>query len=99
MTVVMDIWLHCIRSSWCLSRGADAGNGAGVRCLKRTLINKLLEARKQIIYAIQRYAAERQYYVYLNSNTITGSWQLYVKNVAPNQGFDYGNRAAALWLD
>ncbi|MGH8067162.1 MAG: hypothetical protein ACRERE_18390 [Candidatus Entotheonellia bacterium] len=71
----------------------------GVRCLKRTLINKLLEARKQIIYAIQRYAAEQQYYVYLNSNTITGSWQPYVKNFAPNQGFDYGNRAAALWLD
>jgi hypothetical protein len=37
--------------------------------------------------------------VYLNSNTITGTWQPYVKNFAPNQGFDYGNRAAALWLD
>ena len=45
------------------------------------------------------YAAEQQYYVYLNSNTITASWYPYVKNYAPNQGFDYGNRAAALWLD
>ena len=30
---------------------------------------------------------------------ITGSWQPYVKNYAPNPSFDYGNRAAALWLD
>jgi peptide/nickel transport system substrate-binding protein len=69
---------------------------AMVKAQRRT---KDLEARKQIIHDIQRYAAEQQYYVYLNSNTITGSWQPYVKNFAPNQGFDYGNRAAALWLD
>jgi len=37
--------------------------------------------------------------VYLNSNTITTSWQPYVKNFAPNHSFDYGNRAAVLWLD
>ena len=30
---------------------------------------------------------------------ITGSWQPYVKNYAPNLTFDYGSRAAALWLD
>ena len=42
---------------------------------------------------------EQQYYVYLNSNTITGSWQPYVKNYAPNHSFDYGGRAAALWLE
>jgi hypothetical protein len=29
----------------------------------------------------------------------TGSWQPHVKNYAPNPSFDYGNRAAALWLD
>jgi peptide/nickel transport system substrate-binding protein len=74
----------------------DATVTAMVKAQRRT---KDLEARKQIIHDIQRYAAEQQYYVYLNSNTITGSWQPYVKNFAPNQGFDYGNRAAALWLD
>ena len=57
------------------------------------------EARKQLIYDIQRYVAEQQYSVYLNSNTITSSWQPYVKNFAPNHSFDYGNRAAALWLE
>jgi hypothetical protein len=40
-----------------------------------------------------------QYYVYGNSNTITASWQPYVKNYAPNHTFDYGSRVAALWLD
>jgi hypothetical protein len=30
---------------------------------------------------------------------LTGSWQPYVKNFAPNHSFDCGNRAAALWLD
>jgi peptide/nickel transport system substrate-binding protein len=57
-----------------------------------------LEARKQRLFAIQRYAAEQQYYVYLNVAILTGSWQPYVKNYAPNQTFDYGGRAAALWL-
>jgi ABC-type transport system substrate-binding protein len=67
--------------------------------LKEQRRTKDLAARKQLIYDIQPYVAEQQYYVYLNSNTITTSWQPYVKNFAPNHSFDYGNRAAALWLD
>src|SRR5216684_4784546 len=35
------------------------------------------EARKQLIFAIQRYAAEQQYYVYLASAVVTASWQPY----------------------
>ena len=58
-----------------------------------------LEARKQLIFDIQRYVAAQQYYVYTNSNMITGTWQPYVKNYAPNPTFDYGGRAAALWLE
>jgi peptide/nickel transport system substrate-binding protein len=60
---------------------------------------KDLEARKQLIFDVQRYIAQQQYYVYLNSVTVTGSWQPYVKNYAPNQGFDDGSRVAALWLE
>ncbi len=67
--------------------------------LKEQRRTKDLEARKKLIFDIQRYVAEQQYYVYLNSNTITTSWQPYVKNFAPNHSFDYGNRAAVLWLD
>src|SRR3989475_3352675 len=74
----------------------DATLTAMLKLQRRT---KDLEARKQLIFDIQRYVAEQQYYVYLNSNTITTSWQPYVKNFAPNHSFDYGNRAAALWLE
>jgi ABC-type transport system substrate-binding protein len=58
-----------------------------------------LEARKKLIFDIQRHVAAQQYYVYTNSIMITGTWQPYVKNYAPNPTFDYGGRAAALWLE
>jgi len=67
--------------------------------LKEQRRTKDLETRKRLIGEFQRYAAEQQYYVYLTSGMITGSWQPYVKNFAPNMSFDYGGRAAALWLD
>jgi ABC-type transport system substrate-binding protein len=67
--------------------------------LKEQRRTKDLEARKQLIFDIQRYAAEQQYYVYTNSSMLTGTWQPYVKNFGPNMTFDFGNRAAALWLD
>jgi peptide/nickel transport system substrate-binding protein len=60
---------------------------------------KDLSARKQLIFDIQRYAAEQQYYVYLSSAVITASWQPYMQNFAPNLTADFGGRAAALWLD
>jgi ABC-type transport system substrate-binding protein len=58
-----------------------------------------LEARKKIIFDMQRYAAEQQYYVSTTSGMVTASWQPYVKNYTPNVTLDYGSRAAALWLD
>jgi peptide/nickel transport system substrate-binding protein len=57
------------------------------------------EVRKQLIFDIQRYAAEQQYYIYLSSQVITSSWQPYMKNYAPNVTFDYGSRLAVTWLD
>ena len=35
---------------------------------------------------------------YLNSNTITTSWQPYVKNFAPNHSFDYGPALPCGWI-
>jgi peptide/nickel transport system substrate-binding protein len=67
--------------------------------LKEQRRTKDLETRKNLIVEFQRYAAEQQYYVYLTSGMITGTWQPYVKNFAPNMSFDYGGRAAALWLE
>ncbi len=69
---------------------------AMVKAQRRT---KDLEARKKIIFDIQRYAAEQQYYVYLSSQVITASWQAYVKNFAPNLSADFGSRVATLWLE
>ena len=87
---------HASDSSWNTGHVNDATITAMLKEQRRT---KDLEARKKLIYDIQRYAAEQQYYVYLHSSMFTGSWQPYVKNYAPNLSFDYGGRAAALWLD
>jgi len=70
-----------------------------VAMLKEQMRTNDLEARRKLIFDIQRYAAEQQYYVYIYSVGQTGSWRPYVKHYAPNPTFDYGNRAAALWLD
>ena len=83
-------------SSWNTGHVNDPTITAMLKEQRRT---KDLEARKKLIFDIQRYAAEQQYYVYTNSVMVTASWQPYVKNYAPNLSFDYGSRAAALWLD
>jgi peptide/nickel transport system substrate-binding protein len=57
------------------------------------------EARKKLIFDIQRYIAEQQYYVFTISIAYACTWQPYVKNYTPNLSFDYGGRVAALWLD
>jgi peptide/nickel transport system substrate-binding protein len=58
-----------------------------------------LAARQQLIFDIQRYTAEQQYYVYLACLTVTGSHQPAVKNYAPNSLEEYGMAAAMLWLE
>ena len=83
-------------SSWNAAHLNDPKITAMLKEQRRT---KDLEARKKIIFDIQRYAAEQQYYVYTNVVVITASWAPYVKNYGPNHTFDYGSRAAALWLD
>jgi peptide/nickel transport system substrate-binding protein len=60
---------------------------------------KDLQARKLLIFDIQRYAAQQQYYIYLASLVITSSWQPYMKNYVHNLTFDYGSRLAVTWLD
>jgi peptide/nickel transport system substrate-binding protein len=70
-----------------------------ISMLREEMRTRDLEARRKVIFDIQRYAAEQQYYVYLYCIGLTGSWAPAVKNYAPNSTFDYGNRVAALWLD
>ena len=70
-----------------------------ISLLREEMRTKDLEARRKLIFDIQRYAADQQYYVYLYCIGLTGSWHPSLKNYAPNSTFDYGNRVAALWLD
>jgi len=87
---------HASDSSWNTAHVNDATVTAMLKEQRRV---KDLEARKKLVFDIQRYAAEQQYYVYLHSTMVTASWQPYVKNFAPNLSFDYGSRVAVLWLD
>ena len=73
----------CMRPIICATRAMSTTRRSR-RCCKEQRRTKDLEARKQLIFDIQRYAAEQQYYVYTNSNMLTGSWHPYVKNYAPN---------------
>jgi peptide/nickel transport system substrate-binding protein len=83
-------------TSWNISHVNDPKLTA---MLKEERHTRDLEARRKLIHDIQRYAAVQQYIVYTTSNMVTASWASYVKNYGPNITFDYGSRAAALWLE
>ena len=83
-------------SSWNAGHLYDHTITAMLKAQRRT---QDLETRRKIIFDIQRYAAQQQYYVYTNVMMVTASWAPYVKNYGPTVTFDYGSRAAALWLD
>src|SRR5256712_10378864 len=51
--------------------------------------------RRQIIYDLQRYLANQQYYVQLGSPSYTAVWDAALKNYGPNLGFDYGGAPIA----
>jgi peptide/nickel transport system substrate-binding protein len=55
--------------------------------------------RREIIYDIQRYLAEKAYILYGPSVNAVAAWEPYVKNFGPNFGLDYGGRLMVAWLD
>jgi len=55
--------------------------------------------RRDIIWDIQRHVAHHAYYLYDASQKVVSAWEPYVRNWAPNNGFDYGGRMLAAWLD
>jgi peptide/nickel transport system substrate-binding protein len=55
--------------------------------------------RRDIVWDIQRHVAHHAYYLYDASQKVVSAWEPYVKNFAPNNGFDYGGRLMAAWLD
>ena len=55
--------------------------------------------RRDVLYDIQRHCAQQAYQLYGPSVTAMAAWEPYVKNFAPNIGFDYGGRLMVTWLD
>jgi len=55
--------------------------------------------RKQIIYDIQRYVADQGLFGPDGSIRILSAWDAHIKNYMPNNGFDYGGRLMAAWID
>jgi peptide/nickel transport system substrate-binding protein len=55
--------------------------------------------RRQIVYDVQRYAAEAGYWGVDGSVNVVSAWESYIKNYMPNNGFDFGGRLMAAWID
>ncbi|HKZ76562.1 MAG TPA: ABC transporter substrate-binding protein [Actinomycetota bacterium] len=55
--------------------------------------------RRELIHEIQRHLAKQQYYVQLPSTVAIAVWDGALKNYGPNNGYDYGGRLMAAWLD
>ena len=67
-----------------------------LRLQRRTFDEK---KRRDLIFDIQRHAAHHAYYLYDASQRVVSAWEPYVRNYGPNNGFDYGGRMMAVWLD
>jgi peptide/nickel transport system substrate-binding protein len=67
-----------------------------IKLQRRTFdVNK----RRQIVYDVQRYAAEAGYWGVDGSVNVVSAWESYIKNYMPNNGFDFGGRLMAAWID
>jgi len=55
--------------------------------------------RKQVVFDIQRYLADQALFGVDGSIKILSAWDAQIKNYGPNNGFDYGGRMMAVWLD
>jgi peptide/nickel transport system substrate-binding protein len=55
--------------------------------------------RKQIVFDIQRYLAEQALFGANGSIRVVSAWDAHIKNFMPNNGFDYGGRLMAAWID
>lgn len=55
--------------------------------------------RREIIFDIQRYVAEEGYFGASGSAKVVSACDAHIKNWAPNNGYDYGGRMMAAWID
>jgi hypothetical protein len=80
-------------------------NASGVNDPKLTEMIQLqrrtfdVAKRREIIYDIQRHLSQHVYHLYGPSPIAVAAWEPYVRDCAPNIGFDMGGRLQAAWLD
>jgi peptide/nickel transport system substrate-binding protein len=55
--------------------------------------------RKQIVFDIQRYLADQALFCVSGATRIISAWDAHIRNYMPNNGFDYGGRLMATWID
>jgi peptide/nickel transport system substrate-binding protein len=55
--------------------------------------------RKQIVFDIQRYLAEQALFGANGSIRVISAWDAHIRNFMPNNGFDFGGRMMAVWMD
>jgi hypothetical protein len=55
--------------------------------------------RKQVVFDIQRYLADQALFGVDGAIRILSAWDAHIKNYGPNNGFDYGGRLMAAWID
>ncbi|PYM31228.1 MAG: hypothetical protein DME15_18365 [Candidatus Rokuibacteriota bacterium] len=55
--------------------------------------------RRQVVFDIQRYLADQALFGADGSIRILSAWDEHIKNYMPNNGFDYGGRLMAAWID
>jgi len=58
-----------------------------------------VKKRRELVFEAQRYIAEQGYYGASGSVKVVTAWDAHVKNFGPNNGYDYGGRMMAAWLD
>ena len=55
--------------------------------------------RREIVFDVQRHISEQGYFGVGGSAKVVTAWDAHVKNYGPNNGYDYGGRLMAAWLD
>jgi peptide/nickel transport system substrate-binding protein len=55
--------------------------------------------RREIVFDVQRHISEQGYFGVGGSAKVVTAWDAHVKNYHPNNGYDYGGRLMAAWLD
>ena len=58
-----------------------------------------VKKRRELVFDAQRYISEQGYFGVGGSVKVVTAWDAHVKNFGPNNGYDYGGRMMAAWLD